>query len=242
MSPISESPSPNTIREQSQSPLQQQRSASHKQLHILQQQHYQMQMQQQQQQHIPQQPQRKSSSSSLNTSGKTGTTEQSCFNCATTNTPMWRRDLQGRSVCNACGVYFRVNGVNRVVKHGGTAVKRRVRVKEAPSSSSSSSSEIRRVSSVPDLKPTTTSASTNISHSFGGAGGGKGSGLIQRHGSGVSVSSSLGRSFEVAAPTTLEQSNGSSSGSGIAIGGSASDLSIDQNPQVGSLKRARFDV
>ncbi|KAI9342299.1 hypothetical protein BDR26DRAFT_859554 [Obelidium mucronatum] len=240
MSPISESPSPNTIREQSQSPLQQQRSASHKQLHILQQQHYQMQMQQQQQQqHIPQQPQRKSSSSSLNTSGKTGTTEQSCFNCATTNTPMWRRDLQGRSVCNACGVYFRVNGVNRVVKHGGTAVKRRVRVKEAPSSSSSAS-EIRRVSSVPDLKPTTTSASTNISHSFGG---GKGSGLIQRHGSGVSVSSSLGRSFEVA-PTTLEQSNGGSSGSGngIAIGGSASDLSIDQNPQVGSLKRARFDV
>ncbi|KAI8614926.1 GATA zinc finger-domain-containing protein, partial [Chytriomyces sp. MP71] len=50
-----------------------------------------------------------------------------CHNCGTSNTPMWRRDNAGRVVCNACGVYFRVNGVNRVVKQGGTAVKRRVR-------------------------------------------------------------------------------------------------------------------
>ncbi|ORY45544.1 GATA-domain-containing protein [Rhizoclosmatium globosum] len=53
-----------------------------------------------------------------------------CHNCATTETPMWRRDLQGRSVCNACGVYFRVNGVNRIVKSGAsTTIKKRVRVK-----------------------------------------------------------------------------------------------------------------
>ncbi|KAJ3082471.1 putative electron transfer flavoprotein subunit [Rhizoclosmatium sp. JEL0117] len=57
-------------------------------------------------------------------------TLKSCHNCATTETPMWRRDLQGRSVCNACGVYFRVNGVNRIVKSGAsTTIKKRVRVK-----------------------------------------------------------------------------------------------------------------
>ncbi|KAJ3027667.1 UNVERIFIED_CONTAM: putative electron transfer flavoprotein subunit [Siphonaria sp. JEL0065] len=212
MSPISESPSPSSgIREQSQSPLQQQRSASHKQLHTLQQQHHQFQQQQQHQQLM----QRKTSSSSLGNNGKmNGTTEQTCFNCATTNTPMWRRDLQGRSVCNACGVYFRVNGVNRVVKHGGTAVKRRVRVKEAPANGGLSSSEMRRVLSVPDLKPNSSSLQQQQQL--------KQSLPRNASGSHVSVSSSLGKSFETA--------------------GSASDLSIDQNPQVGSLKRARFDV
>ncbi|KAJ3028783.1 UNVERIFIED_CONTAM: putative electron transfer flavoprotein subunit [Siphonaria sp. JEL0065] len=54
-----------------------------------------------------------------------------CINCQTSVTPMWRRDMEGNRVCNACGVYFRMNGVHRVVKVGGTAVqRRRTRVKD----------------------------------------------------------------------------------------------------------------
>ncbi|KAJ3027666.1 UNVERIFIED_CONTAM: putative electron transfer flavoprotein subunit [Siphonaria sp. JEL0065] len=54
-----------------------------------------------------------------------------CINCQTSVTPMWRRDMEGNRICNACGVYFRMNGVHRVVKVGGTAVqRRRTRVKD----------------------------------------------------------------------------------------------------------------
>ncbi|ESN96652.1 hypothetical protein HELRODRAFT_145054, partial [Helobdella robusta] len=32
-----------------------------------------------------------------------------CSNCGTTSTPMWRRDSEGRCICNACGLYEKAN-------------------------------------------------------------------------------------------------------------------------------------
>lgn len=37
----------------------------------------------------------------------------SCSNCETTMTSLWRRNTQGEPVCNACGLYFKLHGVNR---------------------------------------------------------------------------------------------------------------------------------
>ncbi|XP_028154852.1 GATA-binding factor 6-B isoform X2 [Diabrotica virgifera virgifera] len=37
----------------------------------------------------------------------------SCANCKTNNTTLWRRNNQGEPVCNACGLYFKLHGVNR---------------------------------------------------------------------------------------------------------------------------------
>ena|SRR5579862_974008 len=31
-------------------------------------------------------------------------TEMQCQNCGTTNTPLWRRDEDGKPICNACGI------------------------------------------------------------------------------------------------------------------------------------------
>ncbi|ORY89275.1 hypothetical protein BCR35DRAFT_262317 [Leucosporidium creatinivorum] len=36
-----------------------------------------------------------------------------CLNCSTTNTPLWRRDADGRPLCNACGLFRNLHGVDR---------------------------------------------------------------------------------------------------------------------------------
>lgn len=37
----------------------------------------------------------------------------SCANCHTTTTTLWRRNNEGEPVCNACGLYYKLHGVNR---------------------------------------------------------------------------------------------------------------------------------
>lgn len=37
----------------------------------------------------------------------------SCSNCGTTTTTLWRRNVEGEPVCNACGLYHKLHGVNR---------------------------------------------------------------------------------------------------------------------------------
>merc|ERR1712130_331698 len=38
---------------------------------------------------------------------------QGCFNCHTFDTPLWRRDGHGNSVCNKCGLYWMRHGMHR---------------------------------------------------------------------------------------------------------------------------------
>ncbi|XP_032288982.1 uncharacterized protein GATAd isoform X2 [Drosophila virilis] len=50
-----------------------------------------------------------SSTAALSTSQK----DMSCSNCGTLTTTIWRRSVRGEMVCNACGLYFKLHGVNR---------------------------------------------------------------------------------------------------------------------------------
>ncbi|CAH1761818.1 17520_t:CDS:2 [Entrophospora sp. SA101] len=51
-----------------------------------------------------------------------------CNNCGTNTTPLWRRDELGNTICNACGLYFKLHNVHRPPIMKKIIIKRRKRV------------------------------------------------------------------------------------------------------------------
>ncbi|KAL8293713.1 hypothetical protein RQP46_000414 [Phenoliferia psychrophenolica] len=61
-----------------------------------------------------------------------GLTDESaitCLNCKTTNTPLWRRDADGRPLCNACGLFRNLHGVDRPANLNTGVIKKRNRAR-----------------------------------------------------------------------------------------------------------------
>ncbi|CCC70868.1 hypothetical protein NCAS_0F03840 [Naumovozyma castellii] len=48
-----------------------------------------------------------------------------CFNCKTFKTPLWRRDPQGNTLCNACGLFQKLHGTMRPLSLKSDVIKKR---------------------------------------------------------------------------------------------------------------------
>ncbi|KAI8985608.1 hypothetical protein BD414DRAFT_417299 [Trametes punicea] len=58
---------------------------------------------------------------SSNQSNSSATSDLACTNCGTVTTPQWRRGDDGKSICNACGLYYRTKHVPRPLSLGRTS-------------------------------------------------------------------------------------------------------------------------
>ncbi|CEP14765.1 hypothetical protein [Parasitella parasitica] len=64
---------------------------------------------------------------SLSSSSSVNTAENACSNCGTTNTPLWRRNLDGNPLCNACGLFLKLHGKVRPLSLKTDIIKKRNR-------------------------------------------------------------------------------------------------------------------
>ncbi|GAA5820530.1 hypothetical protein JCM11251_003033 [Rhodosporidiobolus azoricus] len=95
-----------------------------------------------------------------------------CLNCQTTNTPLWRRDSEGRPLCNACGLFRNLHGVDRPANLNTGVIKKRNRKsgpKDPSSKKASSRAAARRNSATALAAGTATSGAVAGSSAQGGA-------------------------------------------------------------------------
>ncbi|KDQ56002.1 hypothetical protein JAAARDRAFT_36799 [Jaapia argillacea MUCL 33604] len=92
-----------------------------------------------------------------------------CYNCHTTATPLWRKDDEGKTVCNACGLYYKLHGSARPISMKSDVIRKRSRhdarrvggPADTPPSASPGASRRASPSAEPTLAPDST---TQISY------------------------------------------------------------------------------
>ncbi|KAF8800326.1 hypothetical protein BYT27DRAFT_7236065 [Phlegmacium glaucopus] len=98
-----------------------------------------------------------------------------CYNCHTTATPLWRKDDEGKTVCNACGLYYKLHGSARPISMKSDVIRKRSRhdarrasINGPEDTPSTSPGPSRRASPVREASPTLApDSTTQLSYDFG---------------------------------------------------------------------------
>jgi hypothetical protein len=59
------------------------------------------------------------------TKGQNNNHLKTCTNCFSRVTPLWRRDPEGRPLCNLCGLYYKLHGVVRPLSRNNEDLQKR---------------------------------------------------------------------------------------------------------------------
>lgn len=154
-----------------------------------------------------------------NTSAGTNGSAQ-CYNCHTTATPLWRKDDEGKTVCNACGLYYKLHGSARPISMKSDVIRKRSR--HDASAAAAAAAARRSVTDIHASQISYVNASHNGGHHRDARTPGSGS-----SGSGATSASASPDASRRASPSvdTLDVSE-LSGGSGLgALGGGAGDRS-----------------
>lgn len=76
-----------------------------------------------------------------------------CSNCQATTTPLWRRDAEGKTICNACGLYYKLHHVHRPATMMRTVIKRRKRCSSSNDNNNNGNSGKKQRSNSKSLSP-----------------------------------------------------------------------------------------
>ncbi|XP_054868614.1 erythroid transcription factor-like [Amphiprion ocellaris] len=92
-----------------------------------------------------------------------------CFNCQTKITTLWRRNSAGESVCNACGLYYKLHQVNRplALKRDGIQTRKRKLTNKKTRQRKANQSEAKLSSLAPPTDEVTTGSSSSPSLQLG---------------------------------------------------------------------------
>lgn len=88
-------------------------------------------------------------------------TNIACQNCGTTITPLWRRDDAGNTICNACGLYYRMHGHHRPMGMKKSTIKRRKRIINGGGAPQQSNVQFTTISLDNNNNTTTSTSSTS---------------------------------------------------------------------------------
>lgn len=88
-----------------------------------------------------------------------------CSNCGTSTTPLWRRDLDGSSLCNACGLYLKLHHEKRPLSMKTDNIKKRQRCDNSNSAKAITASADKKKNRTVD-EPLTTTVTFDSNYTF----------------------------------------------------------------------------